>query len=359
MLWRMATSDSNHTTGQRRTAARQRPEYLPSSEFITAFGEIARPFIVAHVTPDGDAIGGILGLTASLREQGIEATAGLPTASIAMKLRFMLEMAPEIVCVDHWDPGQPYDSLIVLDTASEKRINIQPAPDLSGGRPVFNIDHHVTNTRFGQHIWVDGHATSTCELVARLLDVLKWMPSERTASLLYAGIHVDTSGFSLPTTSAEALQTASGLVRVGADVGFVGEQLCRSQARSEFDLLRRVYDNTHVIEDGRIAYSHLSYKEITEAGCKADDIDDQVSVPRSLKGVQIALLFTEGEPGVIRVNLRGEGDVSVVEVAQKLGGGGHRQAAGLRFQDKTMDEIISVVCNEAAEHLRSHRGRQG
>lgn len=323
----------------------------PSGGFIQALRAVKKPFIVAHVTPDADAIGAILGLAAALRANGIEATVGLETATIAEKLKFMLALAPDAPIVPRWDPDGPYDAAIILDTAGAKRINISPAINLDGPLPIFNIDHHVTNPGFGLHNWVDAQATSSCELVGRLLEHLGFTPSAAVASLLYAGVHGDTAGFSLPTTSAEGLRVAGWLVECGADVGYVGEQMCRSMRQAEFDLLRIVYDNTGTAADGRIAYSHLSYEEITGSGCQADDIDDQVNVPRSLKGVQIAMLFTEGEKGVIRVNLRGEGDITIIDVAKALGGGGHAQSAGIRFYDKTMDESIEAVVDACAAHL--------
>jgi bifunctional oligoribonuclease and PAP phosphatase NrnA len=327
--------------------------HQPASGFLAALRTVRRPLIIAHVTPDADAVGGMLGLATSMRDRGIEAVVGLPVVTLAARLQFMLEFVPRIPLTDQWSTDGRYDAAIVLDTAGEKRINIRPPLDLSGSLPVFNIDHHITNPDFGTHNWVDPHATSTSEMVARLILELGWPISPAAASLLYAGIHGDTAGFSLPSTSANSLRIAADLVQAGADVGHIGEQLCRSQNRSDFELLRRVYDHTKVLADGQIAYSYLSYQDINGTGCKADDIDDQVSIPRALKGVRIALLFSEGEPGVIRVNLRGEGRVTVVEIAKKFGGGGHPQAAGIRFHDKTMDAVISEVVAVATERLRT------
>ena len=84
-----------------------------------------------------------------------------------------------------------------------------------------------------------------------------------------------------------------------------------------------------------------------------DDIDDQVSIPRALKGVAIAMLFSEGEPGVIRINLRGEGKITVLELAQRFGGGGHTQSAGVRVKNKSMEQVIADTVAAAQEHLRS------
>jgi phosphoesterase RecJ-like protein len=90
---------------------------------------------------------------------------------------------------------------------------------------------------------------------------------------------------------------------------------------------------------------------MTESGCRPEDIDDQVSIPRALKGVAIAMLFSEGEPGIVRINLRGEGRTTVVEIAQRFGGGGHPQSAGVRVRNKPMREVIDMVVAAAQEHL--------
>ncbi|MBK8271310.1 MAG: DHH family phosphoesterase [Planctomycetes bacterium] len=324
---------------------------LPSQEFLQAFRKIQRPFIVAHVTPDADAIGSALGLATAMRDAGIQATIGLPAGCVAKRLQFMIDLAPDTPRETEWRATGGFDAIVVLDTASEKRINIEPKIELAGSAPVFNIDHHVTNTDFGLHNWVDPHATSTCELVARLLKEMKWPIASRVASLLYAGVHGDTAGFSLPNTTANCLLAASDLLRAGADVAHIGEQLCRSQARTDFELLRRVYDHTCVTDDGMIAYSHLTHEDFLASGSKPEDIDDQVSIPLALRGVRMALLFTEGEKGVVRINLRGEGKTTVVELAQKFGGGGHTHAAGVRMKNKPIQDVIQIVLAAAREHL--------
>ncbi len=324
----------------------------PSSEFLEAFRQVRRPLCVSHVTPDADAIGSALGLATAIREQGGDAVCGLPEGCVSKRLAFMLELAPGTPVAGAWSAAGEYDAAIVLDTASKKRINIEPSPDSAGALPVFNIDHHITNDDFGRYNWVDPHASSTCELVSRLIAALGWRMSPAVASLLYAGIHGDTAGFSLASTRAETLQTAAELLRAGADVAHIGEQLCRSQARHDFDLLRRVYDHTVVSEDGAIAYSYLTHDDFAASGSRAEDIDDQVSIPLALRGVRVAMLFTEGEKGVVRINLRGEGRVTVLALAQQFGGGGHAHAAGVRVRNRPIEQVIREVLAAAREHLK-------
>ena len=324
---------------------------LPSAEFMSALREVKHPFIVAHVTPDADAIGSSFGLATAMRDHGVDAVLGLPKGCVAKRLGFMLDLGVNTPREAEWRSNAGFDAVIILDTAAEKRINIEPAIDLKSDLRIFNVDHHITNTDFARFNWVDPHASSTCELVTRLIKAMNWKPSPQVASLLYAGLHGDTAGFSLPNTTADALHAASELIRAGADVAHIGENLCRSQARTDFELLRRVYDHTTVTADGLIAYSFLTREDFAVSGSTAEDIDDQVSIPLALKGVRIAMLFTEGEKGVVRINLRGEGKTTVVELAQQFGGGGHAHAAGVRMRNRPLEEVIRIVIEAAREYL--------
>ncbi|MEK6644764.1 MAG: bifunctional oligoribonuclease/PAP phosphatase NrnA [Planctomycetota bacterium] len=326
----------------------------PQDEFLSAFELVRKPLLLGHVTPDADCLGSCLGLAGAMREQGLDARIGLPPDCVPDRLAFMLELDPTIPVDRHVTPDSDRDALLFLDTATEKRINLGTTIVLPTQAVRFSLDHHITNTDFATHNWVDPHASSTCEMIARLILELGWRISPHVASLLYAGIHGDTGGFSLPPTTAESLQIAADLVRAGADVTHIGEQLCRSQGRRDFELLRRVYDHTTVVADGLIAYSYLTYHDISESGCRPEDIDDQVSIPRALRGVRIAMLFSEGEPGVVRINLRGEGRTTVVELAQRFGGGGHPQSAGVRMKNKPIQDVITMIVAAAEEHLKSH-----
>lgn len=246
------------------------------------------------------------------------------------------------------------DAVVVLDTAQLTRAAADPplADLAAAGLPIINIDHHLDNPGFGTVNWVVPEASSTCELVHRLLVTLGMPISPTAASVLYAGIHADTAGFSLPNTTAESLRTAAALVAAGADVGDLCERLFRSQSRGEFDLARIIYDNTRLTADGLIAYSTASHEEIAGAGCGASDIDEQVAIPRSLKGIRMAILFTEGKPGRIRINFRGEGRTSVLELARELGGGGHATSAGA-IVDGRLPQVVPDVLERATRSLRS------
>lgn len=316
-------------------------------ELIETLDAARLPVTVGHVTPDVDALGAMLALARALPSP--DAAIALPGPLKSQKLLFMMELAGRVPTADASRLAEA-DAIVVLDTASTKRVNVAGQWEAISGRLVVNIDHHITNPDFGRINWVQDNASSTCELIWRLIREAGWKLDAATAGLLYAGIYSDTAGFSLPSTTAECLDAAADLVRAGADVDRIGWRIARSQGRHEFDLLRTVYHNTRVVADGRISYSTLAHEEIVSAGCSPQDIDDQVSIPRSLSGVRIALLFSEGEPGVIRINFRGEGGTPVLPLAERLGGGGHTYSAGVRIRG-SMDEIVKRVLAGAEQML--------
>ena len=296
------------------------------------------PIMVCHVTPDADALGSMLAMAMAWAADDCRPKVSVPEGSLSQRLEFMVSWSKPVVATRA--DFATADGFVVLDTAKASRCNVDAA------------FAHCWAELFGDVNWVVDRAGSSCELVYYLLLAAGRPVDPIGASLLYAGIQTDTLGFSLPTTSASTLRAAAGLVDAGADVGALGERIYRSQSDSEFALLRIVYDNTRVFADGQLAYSTASYDEIRSTGCAAVDIDDQINVPRSLDGVRLAMLFTEGRKGRTRINFRSEGEVTVLDLAAEFGGGGHRQAAGA-ILDCGVEEAVDRVLPRALEYLRT------
>jgi phosphoesterase RecJ-like protein len=320
------------------------------AEIIETVKRFTRPVIVGHVRPDADCLGSMLAFGGTLQSRGVQAAVSLPEGTVSRRLSFLPEWAGLRGARDA--DFRAADGFIVVDTAKLSRCSVAKplGEDWLAGRPLVNIDHHESNTLFGRVNWVVPQASSSAELIYRVIRAAGWDLSPRIAALLYAGVHSDTIGFSLPTTTADALEAAATLVRAGADVNAVGMHLYRNHSRNEFELLRLIYDNTRVTPDGQIAYSTASHAELTRLGCSAADIDDQVNIPRSVDGIRLAILFTEGRPGRTRVNLRGERGTTVLPIALALGGGGHVQSAGAII-DAPLDEAVLRVLAQAAVHM--------
>lgn len=250
--------------------------------------------------------------------------------------------------------------IVIVDTSQPSRADLPHSykPDWDENERIVNIDHHFTNTCFGQIDWIVEDASSTCELIYEVLCGLQFNIDPVTAALLYSGIYTDTGGFSLPNTTANALHIAAELTQLGVSPSDIAERVDRSVGQPQFELLKHIYQNTRTLANGAIAFSTIRHEDLINSGCAPSDIDDQVNVPRSMAGVAIAALFTEVEPGRVRINLRGESSTEVAGLAQRFGGGGHRQAAGVIFSG-SLDDAVDRIITAAIEMLGNQTANAG
>lgn len=323
------------------------PMAVPA-EVCEALRAAREPVLISHVTPDADALASMGALWLALPELGQTPHLVLPGGTVSRQLQFLVDFAG--LKPAHAADVQHCDLIVAVDTAKDRRLNQADHLTALTRIPILNIDHHATNTRFGRWNWIVDRASSTSELVYALLRELGCRITPTIATLLYAGIHTDTQGFSLSNTGPSSLAAGYELARAGARIADVCERLHRSHSRGEFELLGLIYRNTHVSEDGRLAWSTATYNEISATGCTAADIDDQVEIPRSIEGIAVAILFTEGEPGKVRMNFRGERGVSILELAGQFGGGGHHASAGARLSG-TIPDITARVLPAALQFV--------
>ncbi len=323
----------------------------PSVQILDALTRAKSLVCVGHVSPDADCLGAALGLARAWSlHQNRDASVWVSEKSIPARLRFMFEIA-NVRNANEYDL-ESADRIAVVDTSQPSRIDLpkNATSSIDGNPRILNIDHHFTNTCFGDLHWIVEDASSTCELIYEVLRGLSYRIDPATAALLYSGIYTDTGGFSLPNTTANALHIAADLTQLGVSPSDVAERVDRSVGVPQFELMKCIYQNTRTQENGSIAYSTISYDDLVRSGCSPSDIDDQVNVPRSMAGVTIAALFTEVEPGQIRINLRGESNTEVSGLAQQFGGGGHRQAAGV-IMSGTLQCAVERIVNAAVNML--------
>lgn len=321
--------------------------HIPA-EIPTAIRAAGRIGLAGHVTPDADCLGSVCALWLALPELGLSPHAFIPEHTVSRRLSFLVRHAGLTPAAA--GDLDTCDLVIVVDTAKERRVNLHGTWDTLLTKTVINIDHHATNTRFGRWNWVNPHASSSCEMVYELLRALNCRITPTIATLLYAGLHTDTQGFSLAGATANTFAVASDLAEAGARISEICERLHRSHSRQEFDLLKTIFANTRVSPDGRLAWSTVSHTELASAGCTAEDIENQVEVPRSIEGISAAILLSEGNPGKIRVNFRGEGAVPILHLAQQFGGGGHLYSAGAML-DGALHEVEERVISAAVRFL--------
>jgi phosphoesterase RecJ-like protein len=303
--------------------------------------------VVTHVAPEGDAIGSVLGAVLALRAAGKRAQGYLadPLPPNLARLPGAGELVREVPI------GRPYPCYLVLDAADVTRIG-----GLLDGRPahsvVVNIDHHPDNSRFGEVNWVEPAASSAGEMVLRLLQTAGFPLPRAAAANLYAAILTDTGSFRHGNTSPAALRAAAALVEAGAEPAAVAEGLFGQRDPREWRLLSEALATLELSPDGRAAWIEVTAEAQARAGAGLEFTDEFIEYPRALAGVRVALAFKESGPGEVKVSLRSRGTLDVRAVAARLGGGGHRNAAGCTLRMARAEAkaaVLPAVIRLAAE----------
>ncbi|MFH1866143.1 MAG: bifunctional oligoribonuclease/PAP phosphatase NrnA [Candidatus Eisenbacteria bacterium] len=280
------------------------------------------PFVLTfHRRPDGDALGSAIGLRLWLEGRGKRADV-VNADGVTDPFGFL--PTAERVLVEAPSDIEDY-TVLVLDTPSASRAAIAGA-FIDGAAAVVNIDHHPDNVIFGDINVVDPTASSVALMLYELLSASGELTSE-IASALYVGVMTDTGGFRFGNTDARTLRAAAELVDLGASPAGLANAVYGEQPLGRLRLLGMVLSATVTELDGKVAVSVLTERMKRETGSTGEDIEGMASFGRLVGGVEVALLLRE-EDGLIRASLRSKGAVDVNAVAGRLGGGGHRSAAG-------------------------------
>jgi phosphoesterase RecJ-like protein len=282
--------------------------------------------IVGHVRPDGDCIGSQLGLALALQNQGKHVSVWNQDA-IPQKYKFLnpsgLFGKPRA--------GEKFDCVVATDCASFERLGL--AGDCVGDRKVLiNIDHHESNTRYGDVNWVSPREPSTGELIFKLLKAARWPITRSIADQLFTAVSTDTGSFQYSTTRPGTFHVGAELVTRGANLAKICDEVYQSYPLSRARLLRHVYSTFRLTADNRVAWFWLKKKDFARTGAESDDTEGLIDHIRAIEPVVVACVFEEVGPGLTRLSLRSKSShVNVSEICQKFGGGGHPAAAGARI----------------------------
>lgn len=303
--------------------------------------------LVSHLAPDGDAIGSLLGLKWLLQAQQIDAIAanqdGVPEF-----LRFLPGWESVVQTVSC--PGP--DLVIALDSSDVQRLGQVVRPDACGPLPVINIDHHVTNLRFGTLDLVDGNATSTCEMVYHLARALDWPMSAQAAQCLLTGIVGDTMGFRTANVSPALLSIAQHLMAAGASLSLVNDHLFHRSSLASICLWGKAL--TAVRLEDRIIWTVIPVTHRAECYGVEQSDTGLASFLVAAQEADVAAVLVQRQDGAVDVGLRAVPGVDVSQVALHLGGGGHPQAAGCTLW-LPLDEAEQTVLTALRGSLATQR----
>jgi bifunctional oligoribonuclease and PAP phosphatase NrnA len=294
--------------------------------------------VVGHIRPDGDCVGSQLGLTLALRNEGKE-VACWNEDPIPQKYEFLDRDG----IIQKPKPGRKFDCVIAADAASFERIGVV-GRCVAHRKLLINIDHHESNTRYGDLNWVSAREPSTGELVLRLLKIAKWPITKRIADSLFTAVSTDTGSFQYANTRPSTYHAAAELVSRGANLAKICEEVYQSYPLSRARLLRHIYSHFHLTHQDQIAYFWLKKADFARAGSDGDDTEGLIDHIRAIAPVVVACVFEELESDLTRLSLRSKSDkVNVNEIAAQFGGGGHPAAAGARIPGKPLSVQRKVI----------------
>lgn len=245
-----------------------------------------------------------------------------------------------------------FDLVITVDTGDLVQLGTfyEENKTLFESMPVLSIDHHASNGRFGTYNMLDFQAASTTQMITPMIQDLeretgKELIDEDVATLLLVGIVTDTGSFQHSNTSPDAFEVAAELLDRGARQQEIIKHIFKTKSLATLKLWGRVLSKIQYVPEDKLVYSTITLKDLEDTGASSDDsggiIDELMS---NAPGSEVVMLLKEKEPGFISGSLRAPGkqaDVSVI--AQRLGGGGHKKAAGFRIREKSMSEALDMA----------------
>jgi len=305
-------------------------------------------FLATHVNPDGDAIGSLISLGLGLQQYG-KRVYTYNESPIPAVYRFL----PGVSLVKQTLPqSHDWDTAVILDCGDLERIGT--AVDCVRGLPqIINIDHHVTNTAFGHYRLVDSAASSSVEIVYRLLKRMNVEIDEAIANAIYTGILTDTGSFRFANTNSAAYAICSEMVQCGVDPYTVAQHVYGTYSLGRIKLLNMALDSIEISTNGKLSLMALTREMFAETDTNPEDVDGMINYAKRIEDVRVAALILENARGTAQkrfhVSLRSDGTVDVAEIAASFGGGGHFSAAGFGVESSLKD--LKNTINSIAEKL--------
>lgn len=314
-----------------------------------AVEKAAHVLVIAHIDPDGDAIGSMTAVGQALQQLGKRVTL---VCDDAVPQRFhYLPLATD--ARREANPNAGYDLVVAVDCGDESRMGWAYAC-LPEPRPtLINVDHHVTNTRFGTFNEVDPDASSTAEVLHRLLPKLGAAITPGIAESLLTGIVTDTMGFRTSNVTAQTLRAAADLIDAGADIAAISLRA----------LHQRPYATARMwgiglaqmqLQDG-LLWTSISREEMRIAGVEGSPSSSGlVNFLLDVEEAVMGIVLSEMPDETIRVGMRSLPPYDVAEVAMQFGGGGHTLAAGCTLKGPLgeAEQLIVAACLAAIDRQR-------
>lgn len=322
---------------------------------IALIHDAERFVITSHVRPDADAIGSELGLCGVLESLGKSVRVINPSAT-PNHLAFL---DPRRKIEKLGDKGTTIENAcqtdvhIVVDTSAWQQLDsVRKVIEQTPAKKIV-IDHHISSDDLGAQEFKDVTAAATGVLILELAEAMGANLSVEQATQLFTATATDTGWYRFPNTDARTLDAATRLVRLGAQPSVIYRELYERSTLARLRLHGRVLSRVAVDFDGRLAHTFVLQQDFDELGAHPSDTEDLVNDCLTINGAQCAVIFVEQKSLQVKVSFRSRTGLDVAAIAEKFGGGGHRQASGALLpgpfadaRQRVMQELDAVFQQE-------------
>lgn len=312
------------------------------AEQLKKFKNVA---IFCHMRPDGDTLGSAMGLK-WLLEQGGANCRVVCESDIPAKFLFL-----EGMDTIRKTPSGNEDAYVAIDSSETHRLGNLAETFERAKKTKFNIDHHVSNSRYGDYVYVDDRA-ATCEIVTELSDCFDTPLSPLAANYLLLGLSSDTGNFAHQNVTQKTFSAAAKLVSCGADVHLIQYNMFKKQSAARALLFGRTMSNIRYDLDGRFAVISVTRRALQECGATSDVTEGFIDFPLSVEGVEVAACLLETADERFKISLRSKGKANVNAIASVYGGGGHILASGCMIGG-SLEEVVDKLRFTVSQYMES------
>ncbi len=312
------------------------PSADPVQAILDVFRRGQRFLVCSHTRPDGDALGSMVACSMLLQQMGKQVD--LVTADHVPTLYRQLPGADGIRSA--LEVSGPYDAVILLECDGLERAGLKGLEQYF----LINIDHHMSGSGYAHLNWIDCEAPSAGEMIYRLVRAAGATVTPEMATCLYTTLLTDTGGFCYGSICAYTFELARELTVAGADPVRIAQQVCFSTPISKMLLLGSALNNLH--REGRMAWLWVTHQDMVRTCALEEDCEGIVNFAIGIAEIEAAAFLRELPEGRIRMSLRSKGKLNVAEIAARLGGGGHENAAGCTVDGplpRALDEIRVIL----------------
>ena len=316
-------------------------EILTLADLCSYLRENDNYLVLTHASPDGDTLGSAYGLKYGLKKLGKKVQVICPD-EIPHKYDYF---------IDDSECDFIPETVVTVDVADIKLLG--DMWERFEGRIDLNIDHHVSNTHYAKRLYLDADAAATAESVYEILDELGVEFDTKIANALYTGLSTDTGCFKYANVTVRTHEIAAKLHAIGVDAADINRIMFDTKSKGRVKMEMMVLNGAEFHFDERCMMLAVTRDIQKKTGCTKSDMEGVASMSRSVEGVLVGVAIKESEKDVFKISLRTYDPLDASEICKKLGGGGHKAAAGCTVNGnlKQAKAAILGAIKEALEEI--------